>query len=72
MTERQAKIHFLENVSLASILEPEEFTSRPAECKGKPSSAVTKALRIQITRKGAYTCAELLYAEGLRQHSKYL
>ena len=52
MTERHAKTHILEKIDLASILEPQEFTSRPAECKGMPLCHASLALLFPTSQKG--------------------
>jgi hypothetical protein len=51
MSERIVKTHVLANTDLSSILEPDEFTSRPAECKGELRHALTAAVRFQITKQ---------------------
>lgn len=52
MTERHAKTHILEKIDLASILEPQEPTSRPAESKGMPSCFACVALPLPTRQRG--------------------
>ena len=64
MSERTVKTHVLANTDLSSILEPDEFTSRPAECKGELRHALSAAGRSQITKKVLPACGTMLEVNG--------
>lgn len=64
MSERTVKTHVLANTDLSSILEPDEFTSRPAECKGELRHALSASGRSQITKEELPACGTMLEVNG--------